>query len=461
MDDDFDLYGPPPEPAAPQGPPAAEAFIPYGQADELESRRLMNGISWLKSQVQSGMLLPEDAEGPGERMAARLNPLLARKQQTEQLAKRKAADDALEQQAVAQSIMQANAEFDASGFGRRVATFTDPLTGETAYFAPPGYDRIDSGGADSTSDGEGRMTAYVPPQDPNALPQQHRMTITTADGTRTLEQRDYALGDDGKYRGGGAARFGPDGRPAQPEPQQAERGTLLPSEVGAIRRAAFQNVARVMNPNDRRFPGAVDREAHMMQSRLMQSRENVAKEQAAAQRAAKYEESQKRLMQEREESRKRATEKAAGDEKAFDALVDKVEKLDGWKDRPYEEQVAEAKKRFKVRHGRAYGEAAEPSGKPSVGDLGKIAAELQRRQQAAQPPGGPLSTVDNTPDGAPPGQDAIKSQALATMNEQRRQRGLKPLTELPPTWLDTVLPHLNPFGASERIEEAGRRARGK
>jgi hypothetical protein len=119
---------------------AAQAFVPFGQADRLWMDKLTGGLSQVAQQVLSGTIPGWLGENYKKRIQAQLQPLLQRQQQTQRQQVQQAHADAMQSAAMQQSINGVNMRMHAQNVSQSPAIVTNPLTGqsEMLYQRKPG-----------------------------------------------------------------------------------------------------------------------------------------------------------------------------------------------------------------------------------------------------------------------------------------------------------------------------------
>lgn len=114
---------------------------PFTQADTLQLARLQQAMSQARQMLDDGEVDEAGFAGLNQQIQQRMNPLQQRQQQAKQKAEQEQQDALTKQHAQTQSMEQQAAEFRSQGLQKRVATYTDPMTGQTLhlYEEKPGH----------------------------------------------------------------------------------------------------------------------------------------------------------------------------------------------------------------------------------------------------------------------------------------------------------------------------------
>lgn len=136
-------------PVPQQRPQQPLGALPFTQADNLTLQRLQMGLSEAQNHMDDGTLTPQEGQRLKAQILQRMRPLLLRQQQTKQQAEAEGVRTMLHQQAIQEAITQQGAQYRAAGLQRRVAVYTDPLTGRMAHFLeskPGSWEEIEFAG---------------------------------------------------------------------------------------------------------------------------------------------------------------------------------------------------------------------------------------------------------------------------------------------------------------------------
>lgn len=135
----------------------------FGQADAMRLQQFNAALSQAKQQADDGEISHEDAEVLTQGILRLRAPLLQAQEAQKELIKKNMVQQIQEDGALAQGMQQQDAVFRAQGFRERVAQFTDPMTGATAFMfeeSPQKWAQIDFGSLQKGTEGLEGQTAF-------------------------------------------------------------------------------------------------------------------------------------------------------------------------------------------------------------------------------------------------------------------------------------------------------------
>lgn len=137
----------------------------FTQADALRLQQYNAGLATAKQKVDEGELSPEDGEVLSQTILHLRAPLLAAQEQQKALIRDMRVKELQEDSALAQGMAHRDAVYRANGLQERVAPFTNPRTGETAYLyesQPQKWEQIQFGGGEGQQEQQGQVQDYFP-----------------------------------------------------------------------------------------------------------------------------------------------------------------------------------------------------------------------------------------------------------------------------------------------------------